>query len=281
MDGNDRPGGRHEGQGGGRPAQEARPAQPAGRDGPVRPDVPARWELLAEVDRLTTVPLAFVSLAWLVLIIIDLVQGLPPALETLTWIIWGLFIVDVAIELLIAPNRPAYLRSNWLSVLSLALPALRVFRLVPALRILGAGRALRSISLLRVLTGVNRGLRALRATLERNGFAYVLGGTLLVALVGAAGLLAFEGPGEEARTLMDGRVGLRDYGDALWASAMLLVTIGSAFEPQTPEGRVLALLIAVYGFAVFGYITATLATILIGRVPEARGSQEGTTASDS
>ncbi len=38
---------------------------------------------------------------------------------------------------------------------------------------------------------------------------------------------------------------------------MIMTTMGS--WPQTPEGRVLCLLLAVYAFAVFGYVTAMLA----------------------
>jgi voltage-gated potassium channel len=46
---------------------------------------------------------------------------------------------------------------------------------------------------------------------------------------------------------------------------MLLTTMGSGFWPLTAEGRVLALLLSVYGFAVFGYITASFATFFIGQ----------------
>jgi voltage-gated potassium channel len=41
--------------------------------------------------------------------------------------------------------------------------------------------------------------------------------------------------------------------------------MGSEYWPKTPEGRVLCFLLALYAFAVFGYVTATLATFFIGR----------------
>jgi voltage-gated potassium channel len=44
-----------------------------------------------------------------------------------------------------------------------------------------------------------------------------------------------------------------------------MTTMGSEYWPQTPEGRVLCLILALYAFAVFGYVTATLATFFIGR----------------
>ena len=41
---------------------------------------------------------------------------------------------------------------------------------------------------------------------------------------------------------------------------------GGEFAPTTPEGRGLAFLITLFGFAIFGYVTATLATFFIGWV---------------
>ena len=47
-----------------------------------------------------------------------------------------------------------------------------------------------------------------------------------------------------------------------------MVTAGSEYYPSTPEGRGLALIIALYGYAIFGYVTATLASFFIGRDAE-------------
>ena len=54
--------------------------------------------------------------------------------------------------------------------------------------------------------------------------------------------------------------GFTSYGDALWWTAMLTTSIGSEFWPKSPEGRILCFLLSVYGFAVFGYITAAFAS---------------------
>ena len=59
--------------------------------------------------------------------------------------------------------------------------------------------------------------------------------------------------------------GIHDYGTALWWTAMLMTTMGSAYWPQTGEGRILCVLLALYAFAVFGYVTATLATFFVSR----------------
>jgi voltage-gated potassium channel len=49
---------------------------------------------------------------------------------------------------------------------------------------------------------------------------------------------------------------------------MLVASIGTDFWPATTEGRVLAMLLAIYGLAMFGYITATFASFFVGRDAE-------------
>ncbi|MFN7146641.1 MAG: ion channel, partial [Myxococcota bacterium] len=64
-----------------------------------------------------------------------------------------------------------------------------------------------------------------------------------------------------------------DYATALWWTAMLLTTMGSETWPRTAEGRVLCLLLAVYGFAMFGYVTAALASLFVRA--DRSGEREG------
>ena len=49
---------------------------------------------------------------------------------------------------------------------------------------------------------------------------------------------------------------------------MRVITAGNEFNPSTPEGRGLAFLIAIFGYSIFGYVTATFATFFIGRDAE-------------
>ena len=51
---------------------------------------------------------------------------------------------------------------------------------------------------------------------------------------------------------------------------MLLTTMGSDYWPRTPEGRLLCVLLAVYAFAVFGYVTAAIAAYFVGKDRDAR-----------
>jgi voltage-gated potassium channel len=64
--------------------------------------------------------------------------------------------------------------------------------------------------------------------------------------------------------------GFQHYGDALWWTAMILVTMGSDWWPRSSEGRLLCLLLATYGFTMFGYVTATLGSFFIAADEERR-----------
>ncbi|HWQ34705.1 MAG TPA: potassium channel family protein [Blastocatellia bacterium] len=220
-----------------------------------------RSEILEQLDAWLETPMLVLGLAWLALLILDLTRGLSPLLETLSTVIWIIFILDFALKFTLAPHKLAWLKSNWLTAIALAVPALRVFRVVRVVRLLRVARAARGLRLVRVISSLNRGMHALGATMSRRGFGYVTALTLIVTLAGAAGMYAFE------NSTPDGR-GLNSYGTALWWTAMIMTTMGSEYWPQTPEGRVLCFILALYAFAVFGYVTATLATFFIGRDAE-------------
>ena len=218
-----------------------------------------RYELLQRLEDWLETPMLILAFVWLALLVGELILGENLAFEVIGTVIWIIFILHFAVEFTLAPRKAAYLRSNWLTALSLLVPALRIlriFRVVGLLRLARVGRGLR---LFRVVSSLNRGMRALRATLERRGFGYVILLTILVVFAGAAGMYAFENevPG-----------GFDNYGEALWWTAMVMTTMGSEYWPQSLEGRVLCYLLALYAFAIFGYVTATLATFFVGRDAE-------------
>ncbi len=216
-----------------------------------------RRELLVRINRGLEKPMIALGFVWLVLMIIELTAGLSPFLERLGYVIWALFVADFLLEFALAPDKSSYLRGNWLTVLALAVPALRVLAAFQFLRLFRAARGLR---LLRVVSSVNRGMRSLGRVMGRHGFGYVLSLTALVIVGGAAGIYAFE------RNALGTAV--TDFGSALWWTAMVITTMGSDYFPRSPEGRLLCLLLATYGFAIFGYVTATIASVFVARDAE-------------
>ncbi len=217
-----------------------------------------RAELLRRIAGGLDTPMIVLGFIWLALLVVELIWGLNPLLQVSGTIIWIIFILDFVLEFTIAPRKWDYLKGNWLTAISLVLPALSIFRIVRALRIFRVARAARGVRLVRVISSLNRGMRALGASMGRRGFGYVAALTLVVALAGAAGMYAFE------NNQTDGR-GLKNFPAALWWTAMILTTMGSDYWPQTAEGRVLCLFLALYAFGVFGYVTASLATFFVGR----------------
>jgi voltage-gated potassium channel len=215
---------------------------------------------LAELEEWLRTPMLLLSAVWLALVVAELAWGTTSLLETIGTVIWVVFLAEFALRLSLAPDKLGFLRANWLSVIALVAPA---FRLLRGVRLLRVARAARGLRLVRLVGTANRSMNALRRTMRRRGLGYVAVLTALVNLLGAAGMYAFEqAPQTEG--------GFASFGDALWWTSMLLTTMGSAYWPVTAEGRVLCLLLAVYAFAVFGYITAAFASFFVGRDAEER-----------
>lgn len=221
-----------------------------------------RWKLLRDLDSWLAVPMLLLGLAWLGIVIWELVSGSTQLLETVGTAIWAIFVAEFVLRYALAPEKGPFVRSNWLTIIALVVPALRLLRVLTVLRI---GGALRGVRLVRVVGTANRSMKSLQATLERRGFGYVAALTLLVTALGAAGMLNFENASE-----VEG--GLSSYGQALWWTGMLVATFGTDFWPATTEGRLLAFMLALYGLGVFGYIAASFASFFIGRDAEDRSA---------
>jgi voltage-gated potassium channel len=223
-----------------------------------------RRQILETLEDWLETPLLILGFIWLALLIVEYVYGERPWVTTMSDFIWIIFIIDFVVKFILAPEKIAYLRANWLTVVALVLPALRVFRIFQVARVLQAARVARGVRLVRVLTSLNRGLKALGASLGRRGFVYVVAATLIVLFSGAAGMFAFEH--DVANSSID------SYGSAVWWTAMLITSIGSDYFPKTAEGRLLCFLIGLYGFIVFGYLTATLSSFFVDRDAKSKDS---------
>lgn len=217
-----------------------------------------RWRLLRDLDKWLNTPMAFLSGAWLAIMVRELVSGSTELLTSLGTVIWIVFIAEFLVRFTLAPAKKLFLRSNWLTLIALLVPALRLFR---ALSFLRAARGLRGLRLVRIVGTANRSMNSLKTTLQRRGFGYVAGLTAVVIALGSAGILSFE-------NASDVEGGFSSYGHALWWTGMLVASIGTEYWPLTTEGRLLAMLLSIYGLAMFGYITATFASFFVGRDAE-------------
>ncbi len=217
-----------------------------------------RKETLEQLEDWIETPMTVLGFVWLVLLVVELTRGLPPALEVLTSIIWACFVLEFTLKFALAPEKVRFLRRNWPAALSLLAPALRLLRVARAGRIFRMGRFVRELRLVKVIGSLNRSISTLRTNFRHFGAGYVALMSVVVTLVGAAGMYAFEHD-------LSGGDGLRSYGDALWWTAMIMTTLGSQYWPVTVEGRILGFLLSLYAFGVFGYVAGALAGYFIGR----------------
>ncbi|HEY3875607.1 MAG TPA: ion channel [Candidatus Kapabacteria bacterium] len=217
-----------------------------------------REDLLHHIERILRGPMIVLGFAWIVLIVLEFVHGLSHTLKVLTTAIWIAFILDFVLRFSIAPKKKAFLEKNWLTSLALIVPALRVFQFVGILRMLSVSGG---FSIVQIMGTLNRGMNALGQTLGRRGFGYISLLTLIVVLVGAAGIYGFEHK-------VPAPAGIHDFGSAIYWTLMMITTIGSEYWPQTPGGKILTVLLSFYAVAILGYIAASLATFFIDREAE-------------
>jgi voltage-gated potassium channel len=85
----------------------------------------------------------FLGFVWLVLLIVELIWGLTKVLEYLSITVWIAFIIDFIIKFILAPLKLAFLKKNWLTAISLVIPALRIFRVFRIIRLLRGLRGIR------------------------------------------------------------------------------------------------------------------------------------------
>jgi voltage-gated potassium channel len=221
-----------------------------------------RRELLEEFETWTEWPMAALALIWIALLVLEFTGSTSSYIEPATNLIWGIFIVEFGVRLVLSTDRLRFVRENWLTVIALIVPAFRLLRFAAVLR--GAA-ILRGLRMARIVTGLNRGMRSWRGALGARRLPFVVLFTAVVGFVGAAGMYTFETETNPA---------FATFGDALFWSGMILITLGSGNWPETGAGRILAFLLGLYSFSVFGYVTAALASILVEHPVNAAGGAD-------
>ena len=174
-------------------------------------------------------------LSFVTLVIDGLLRADSPTVRVIDFVAWATFAVDYAVRIYLAEDRWAFVRSHPLDLAAVALPALRVLRLLASIARVGA--------------------LARRGRSER-----VMVTTTLVAVTVVIGSAATVLDAERAAPGSN----ITTFPDALWWAATTVTTVGYGDRfPVTAEGRLVGVLLMVVGIAVFGSITAALAGRLI------------------
>lgn len=235
---------------------------------------------LAKWRRRTDGPLLIIAIASLPLLLVEVDQGdLSGAdkafLLGVNVFVLVAFAIDYFVELVLASDRRAYMRSEWTSAV---IVIAQVLALVPALAAFGF---LRFARVLRPLIVVGRVLaiggavyQEGRGILLRHAARFALGLAFFTWIASASAFTLAEDVGEHGR--------VHSIGDALWWSLCTMTTVGyGEIYPVTFLGRVVGGITMVVGISVFAMVTAKFAEVLVRLNREAAADSAGAVATET
>lgn len=212
-----------------------------------------RERIVNRINGALDLPMAILSMVMLALVVIDLTVVVAPEttvwLERANWLIWGVFALEFAFKLLVAPNKRRYMSRHWFDALVVIVP---MFRVVRALRIL---RVTKAYPMFKLVAYIGRSSSSLRVFFTERRLGYLGALTVLVTVVGAAGVYLLERDAPGTRFV--------SFGDSLWWSAALMTSVGSDLNPQTPLGRLLGVGLMIYAMVVVVYLISALSAHLL------------------
>jgi voltage-gated potassium channel len=162
------------------------------------------------------------------------------------WVIWGVFLAESVFVLTVAPRKAAALRAHWadLAIVVLTLPAFGSF--LSSLRLVRLARLLRLLRLGMIAT---RALQAERVLTSEAVFRFVGLVTLFVVVVGGA-----------VESLVD-KGDFPSLWDGIWWAVVTVTTVGYGdLYPTSVEGRIIAMLVMLFGIGFLAVLTATIAS---------------------
>jgi voltage-gated potassium channel len=199
-----------------------------------------RRRALARVERISEWPLTILAIALTGMILMPYVTPLRDSTRVIFgWValaIWVVFLVDLGLRVLLAPNRVTYLLRNWPDLLMVLLPPLRI------------GWA---------VAGVIRGVSGLRRIVSTESIGVLALTVVPVVLLAAALVLQAE---EDSPTRTIGT-----YEDAVWWAMATVTTVGYGdMYPTTTAGRGIGILLMATGIALFFAAASRVGAMFIG-----------------
>ena len=201
-------------------------------------------------------PMLVLTVLVIPLVAVPLIWHLPPnaarTVEILDYFVWAAFAFEYVGKLYLAPDRRQFVKRNIPDLIIVLVPLLRPLRLLRSVRLL------RLLRLTRLVALVVESLVEVRAILKHRGLNYVLLIVSAVVLLCASVVLEFEKANPSAN--------IKNYPDALWWAVTTITTVGYGDKfPMTPAGRGVAVFLMVMGIALFGVLTASIATYFVAK----------------
>src|SRR2546430_11819068 len=199
-----------------------------------------RLEIVVVLAALLSVPLTVVE--------VNGQNGL--SFQIADWVIWSAFAIEYFVGLAVADHRRRFVASAWLSLLVVVIS----FPLLPALfGIVRLARLARLLRLVRLVAFGARLVTALKSTVGRRGFVYVC--ALFVLLVVMAGAIM---------SLVEPQTVKGNMWDGMWWAVVTATTVGYGdISPATPEGRLVAVALMLFGIGLTATLAASVAAYFV------------------
>lgn len=154
----------------------------------------------------------------------------------LDWCIWVIFVLDYVIRLIRSENKWTYIKQHPFELIAI-IPFDSIFR---------AARIVRLFRVIRLIGIGSRYLTPIYKLLRTNGLDKLLIATLILLFVIPIPIVLIE-------------PSINTFGDALWWAVVTTTTVGYGdISPETPIGRILAVVLMLVGIGIIGTLTSAI-----------------------
>lgn len=197
--------------------------------------------------------LALASIAMTALDLLGIADLSMQPFRSIDTVILLIFAIDYAVRFYRSRERKRFFKENIFDLLAIIpfsslfsmFRVFRIFRIIKAAKIFKFMRLLRAGAFLAVLKKRTQGI------LKTNGFVYVLYGNLALILGSSVIMMHAES---------------MTFPDALWWSIVTCATVGYGdISPSTAVGRIVAVILMVFGIGLLGMLTGSITTYFAQR----------------